>query len=849
MTAPQLAAGQVVAGKYSIRGLLQHGGLTATYHATAASRRDVALKLYDPSLKASVDLLSVLRRHEVATNALPDNWAMHILETGEESAPGCIFSATEFSIHPSLAKLIEMRPLSPPEAVALLRNLARVIDLAHSAKLAHLGLKPTNLFVGPAPAYDVRVADFGLHGIRAGRQAADPIVSWLGWIAPEQLAGAGGASADVFSAALVTFFAMTGRSYWRASQRGAVDPAAWDVERRGSRTPVSARAAEFSAMVPPSFDAPFARALAEGPGERFSSVGAFAESLVAALEGRPIAPATMPRRLESLNATVRFGGQQRNPPGRSGLLKSTLIGIPMPGNTGPAGPEGARAAPGRPSPALPTTQVVAGASAGAVPRPPEPLTPPRVPGGAGRPQPAPPLVAPAASATSPLMEAARAAMVQAGVGGPPIVESEMAGPNTTPLGPEAIAAGTAFTQPAPMRMAPSVQPAPAAAPFSSAARVGQPPAAPYGLPQEGAGLPRGQPLQPDVRERGSIAERYAMQEGPLAATISVADRGLPPQLQAQVLAARAALPSNAGVSPGTSTGIGPSQGAHLGSGLPGETLPSFGGPTARGGTFGAAGAPSGIADTAVASPPLHPRQVSASPLAGIVAAAASEAAGIAESSAQAPLMSDGLPIESPQTSDMVRPGGSVRPARPKWMLPVLIGLFLGIGVLLLFALFMLKGTPSPGPSLSASSPAPSSASLASEHAGRLETVPTASAAPPASGSPAESAVPVGAAPVAVEPGESPIAAETASGAPSAQADTPPRPQPAEPRPQEPPAAVAPPAVAPPAVAPPAVAPPAVAPPAVAPPAVAPPATQAPAPAQAQPAASAKKCGKFLKRCP
>jgi hypothetical protein len=48
VTAPRVAPGQVVAGKYSIRALLGYGGVTATYTAVLAPGRDVVLKLFSP---------------------------------------------------------------------------------------------------------------------------------------------------------------------------------------------------------------------------------------------------------------------------------------------------------------------------------------------------------------------------------------------------------------------------------------------------------------------------------------------------------------------------------------------------------------------------------------------------------------------------------------------------------------------------------------------------------------------------------------------------------------------------------------------------------------------------------
>jgi serine/threonine protein kinase len=291
VSAPKLAIGHIVAGKYAIHSLLLHGGPTATYHAITAPNRDVALKLYDPALSQFPTVTTTLQRYQTTTDKLPGHLVIPILERGEDPGTGAPYTVTDYYATPSLAQLVELCPLSTTEMLAVIRNLTRILDLAHRAGMSHLSLKPTNLFVGPGPANEVRVCDFGMSLVR--KALPDPTLAGLfvPWLAPEQTKDTAtpGTAADVFASALLGFYAVTGKSYWRSCAGSAVDVSAWEREIAGDRVSVVERAAELGVSLPPELRGPFARALALQPSERFTRAGEFADALAVAL-GEPAAP-------------------------------------------------------------------------------------------------------------------------------------------------------------------------------------------------------------------------------------------------------------------------------------------------------------------------------------------------------------------------------------------------------------------------------------------------------------------------------------------------------------------------------------------------------------------------------
>ncbi len=208
MTSPDLPAGTVVGGRYTIAALLGRGARSTTYRALDPAAREVALKLYDTALSPEV-AVALRRASEVA--ATMTSAALAPIDAGVDADLGAVFLVCELSGRPSLAQLVEVCPLAPAEAVSLARSLARALGPAHERGITHGALHPGNVFVGPPPAFDVRISDFGAAPTKA-------------WMAPEQAQGAPpGVATDVYAAALAVFFALTGRPF--GSPQTAVDTA------------------------------------------------------------------------------------------------------------------------------------------------------------------------------------------------------------------------------------------------------------------------------------------------------------------------------------------------------------------------------------------------------------------------------------------------------------------------------------------------------------------------------------------------------------------------------------------------------------------------------------------------
>ncbi|MFT3769844.1 MAG: hypothetical protein QM820_30795 [Minicystis sp.] len=314
MTAPQLAPGTVVAQKYQLGACLGYAGSSATYQAASAEGREVVLKIFDPAIRQRADIMAAIEQTYAATNALPQDVAVPLLDAGYDASTGAPFSVSERIPFPSLLQLAMQRPLTPEEVSNVLAVMAQLLDRAHARQLFHHAIKPTNVFVGFAQGYGVRVTDFGAGLPRTAVPTQEGYALAAPWMAPEQVQATvpAGGPADVFSAALLAFFALTGRSYWRSCQ-GEINLAGWQQELLGQRTPPSARAMQLGVTLSSAFDGVLGCALSVDPNQRYRSVGEFAAALDGVVSGKaPESQATMAFPAGSMG--LQGGGGEYPPP-------------------------------------------------------------------------------------------------------------------------------------------------------------------------------------------------------------------------------------------------------------------------------------------------------------------------------------------------------------------------------------------------------------------------------------------------------------------------------------------------------------------------------------------------------
>ncbi len=238
------------------------GGMGAVHRARdEKTGEEVALKALRAGLPASARELFL--REARAGARIHHPHAVRVLGSG--SSRGRAYLVMELVRGPDLGRYLEEtgRPLELAPARAIFAQILSALAHAHSKKLVHRDVKPSNvLLVAPPPEPLVKLGDFGLLRSleESGLTGTGEGRGTPGFMAPEQREDArhAGPAADLYGLAATFFFLVT---------REVPD-------ERGKPPSLRARRPEISA----GLDGVIRRCLARDPRERYTSAQALEEA-------------------------------------------------------------------------------------------------------------------------------------------------------------------------------------------------------------------------------------------------------------------------------------------------------------------------------------------------------------------------------------------------------------------------------------------------------------------------------------------------------------------------------------------------------------------------------------------
>ena len=222
-----MESGQVVAKKYRLNRVLGQGGMATVWSATNIfTERDFAIKMLLPQIATSQEAVDRFLQEAKVSARVDHPNIIDILDV-ERSEDGALFLVMELLSGMSLETALRRQspPMTVPELVFVMVEVARALAAAHRAGVVHRDLKPTNIFLHrerngqPSP----KVLDFGVskfyeeersrvHALTvAGTVLGSPM-----YMSPEQARGetkVDGRS-DIFSFGAIIFEALCGfRAY------------------------------------------------------------------------------------------------------------------------------------------------------------------------------------------------------------------------------------------------------------------------------------------------------------------------------------------------------------------------------------------------------------------------------------------------------------------------------------------------------------------------------------------------------------------------------------------------------------------------------------------------------------
>jgi streptogramin lyase len=331
----ELQAGDVFAG-YRVTGVAGRGGMGVVYEALQLDLdRPVALKLIATPLARDEAFRERFVRESRAAAAIDHPNVIPVYSAGEDG--GRLYLAMRFVDGEDLRSLVAREgPLEPACAASIIAQIGSALDAAHARGLVHRDIKPANVLLDRNHAY---LTDFGLTKRLTGETTMTGSGRWvgtLGYIAPEQIRGAGvDARADVYALGCLLFYVLTGVAPYRRDS----DEATLYAHLHDAAPDARALTPE----VPEALAGVVARALEKDPDDRFLSAGDLGRAALAAVGDGPVPP---PERVVARGAAAPggFADDETAIPGGAGGPSATPTAPTALAPGGRAGLEAGRAA-------------------------------------------------------------------------------------------------------------------------------------------------------------------------------------------------------------------------------------------------------------------------------------------------------------------------------------------------------------------------------------------------------------------------------------------------------------------------------------------------------------------------
>jgi serine/threonine protein kinase, bacterial len=262
-------------GPYRLRRLVGRGGMGDVYEAEDTVReRIVALKLMSQTLSNDPVFRSRMQREARTAGRLQEPHVVPIHDFGE--IDGQLYVDMRLIDGKDLAGMLSRYgPLSPPRAVAIVRQIGSALDAAHAAGVLHRDVKPENILISADDfAY---LVDFGIASATSDEKLTQfgTTVGTVKYMAPERFSDSEVTyRADIYALACVLYECLTGSPPYTGDTFSVMGAHLHQAIPR----PSAARPG-----IPVAFDGVIARGMAKDPAARYATCGDLSAAAYAAL--------------------------------------------------------------------------------------------------------------------------------------------------------------------------------------------------------------------------------------------------------------------------------------------------------------------------------------------------------------------------------------------------------------------------------------------------------------------------------------------------------------------------------------------------------------------------------------
>ncbi len=275
MTAPRVAPGQVLEGRFLVLERIARGGMSTLFKALdlEKGRQIVAVKVPLPQYSGGVGSWSMFQREAQIGNALDHPFVLRFVALEPNRHRNYV--VTEYVSGTTLAERVGSgRRLAEAEALSIMSRLCEAVDYLHRQRIVHYDLAPGNVML--CTDGSIRLIDFGLaHALAEGRfafSASAPAIGTSNYVAPEQIRRRRGRlSVDVYALGSMLYEMLTGHPPFEGDDPFVVASARQIGDPKAPRTLNPGISIQMEEII--------LRALRRNPEERYGSVAAMKADL------------------------------------------------------------------------------------------------------------------------------------------------------------------------------------------------------------------------------------------------------------------------------------------------------------------------------------------------------------------------------------------------------------------------------------------------------------------------------------------------------------------------------------------------------------------------------------------